>query len=119
VVPYEEAKKCEAMRETGDSWDEPLEFFRQGVININFKDNLVGYTAGDTVNGTIDIVLHERIDVKDLVLEFVGLERSFLCLNNVVEPMKMHRDSREIIRLACLVKTFSTELEKGHYSYAF
>jgi len=84
VVPYDQAKKCEAMKETGDTWDEPLEFFRQGVININFKENVIGYTAGDTVNGTIDLVLNNKIVVEDLIIEFVGEERSFLLLDRSV-----------------------------------
>jgi hypothetical protein len=84
VVPYDQAKKCEAMKEIGDTWDEPLEFFRQGVININFKENVIGYTAGDTVNGTIDLVLNNKIVVEDLIIEFVGEERSFLLLDRSV-----------------------------------
>lgn len=53
------------------------------MININFKENLIGFTAGDTVNGTVDIVLNDKIAVKDMILEFVGYERSFLCLDAV------------------------------------
>lgn len=85
VVPYDQAKKCEAMKETGNAWDDPLEFFRQGVININFKENMIGYTAGDTVNGTIDLILNNKIAVEDLIIEFVGEERSFLCLDTVTK----------------------------------
>ena len=44
---------------------------------------MIGYTAGDTVNGMVDIVLNDKIAVKDMILEFVGYERSFLCLNGV------------------------------------
>lgn len=52
------AKKCSPQglkRETGDNWDEPLPIFTEGSININFYNNIIGYTAGDCVSGTIDI----------------------------------------------------------------
>lgn len=47
------------MKESGERWDEPLPIFKQGTININFKDNLIGFTAGDVVNGSIDVELKE------------------------------------------------------------
>ena len=43
--------------ETGDRWDEPLPTFQDGAININFSNNIIGYTSGDLVNGSIDVVL--------------------------------------------------------------
>lgn len=45
------------MIETGDRWDEPLPKFTDGQININFTNNIIGYTSGDLVNGSIDVVL--------------------------------------------------------------
>ena len=43
--------------ETGDQWDEPLDCFTNGCININFYNNVIGYTSGDTIAGTVDICL--------------------------------------------------------------
>ena len=65
-------------KEIGDKWDEPLHIFFQGVININFKENMIGYTAGDKLTGTIDIEINENLTVDDLILEFVGQERTFI-----------------------------------------
>jgi|DEB19_MinimDraft_2_1074335.scaffolds.fasta_scaffold409111_1 hypothetical protein len=66
------------IKECGDKWDESLSVFDKGSININFYNNMIGYTAGDCVSGTIDIELLEHIPAEQLVIEFVGLERSFL-----------------------------------------
>ena len=65
-------------KETGDNWDEPLTVFDKGKICINLFNNVVGYTAGDIVSGTLDIWLSEHQPFELLILEFVGLERSFL-----------------------------------------
>ena len=55
-VKFEDARQCKPnKKEIGDKWDEPLHIFFQGVININFKENMIGYTAGDKLTGTIDI----------------------------------------------------------------
>ncbi len=44
--------------ETGDRWDEPLDYFTFfGSININFYNNVIGYTSGETISGTVDICL--------------------------------------------------------------
>jgi hypothetical protein len=43
--------------ENGDQWDEILDVFAEGTMNINFYNNMIGYTAGDCVSGTIDIFL--------------------------------------------------------------
>lgn len=52
--------------------------FDKGKISINLFNNVVGYTAGDIVSGTLDIWLSEHQPFELLILEFVGLERSFL-----------------------------------------
>lgn len=57
------------------AWDHDRPVFTQGSIQINFYNNVVGYTAGDCVSGTIDIQLTSQILFNDLTLEFVGLER--------------------------------------------
>lgn len=87
--------------------------FSKGAININFKDNIIGYTAGDTVLGTIDVVLDETMLFKDLIIEFVGVERCFLISDS--NPQPFHRDVKEIVRLSALVKTFDGELKAGQH----
>jgi len=44
--------------EVGDKWDEILDVFDTGVMNINFYNNMIGYTAGDCISGTIDFMLN-------------------------------------------------------------
>jgi len=48
--------------ETGEKWDEILDNFQTGQININFYNNIVGYTPGECISGTIDIELKEAIN---------------------------------------------------------
>jgi len=64
--------------DTGVFWDEPLPKYLGGTINMNFYDNVLGYRAGDTISGTIDIEIGEKFDATELVVEFVGVERSHL-----------------------------------------
>ena len=67
------------VKETGHDWDEPLAKFNTGTINVNFYNNVIGYEAGASLSGTIDIDLRDNFpQFEELVLEFVGLERSFL-----------------------------------------
>lgn len=42
-------------------WDEHLDLFKTGSINLNFYQNKVGYYAGECVSGTIDVELKEPI----------------------------------------------------------
>ena len=84
VVPT----KCSPqIKESGEKWDEPLTKAEHCKLHINFYNNLVGYTAGDCVSGTIDIVLEHYIAVEDLILEFVGLERCFLVSPLATTPL--------------------------------
>ena len=92
--------------ETGEKWDEVLDLFKTGSININFYNNVVGYTAGECVSGTIDIVITEALNCQNLTLEFVGTERCNLSLDGVIKPMEYHRDAKEILRLVCMVVEF-------------
>ena len=48
--------------EKGEIWDEVLDVFKAGSININFYNNVIGYTAGECVSGTIDIFLTEAVN---------------------------------------------------------
>ena len=36
-------------------WDEPLDLYTDGAININLYNNVLGYISGSTISGTIDI----------------------------------------------------------------
>ena len=105
--------------ETGDKWDEVLDLFKTGSININFYNNVIGYSAGECVSGTIDIVLTEALNCQNLTLEFVGLERCNLSLDGIIKPMEYHRDAKEILRLVCMVVEFQSPVQPGHYSYPF
>jgi len=92
--------------EKGDTWDEILDIFKTGSININFYNNVIGYIAGECVSGTIDIVLTEALNCQSLTLEFVGTERCNLSQDGVIKQMEYHRDSKEIVKLVCLIAEF-------------
>ena len=78
-ILVEGARSCVPMgKETGERWDETLECSAKAKIEINFKDNMIGHTTGDTIQGTIDIVLEEEMKFNELIVEFVGLERCHL-----------------------------------------
>ena len=85
--------------ESGDHWDEVLDTFAEGAVNINFYNNMIGYTAGDCISGTVDVFLQQPIDVIGLEIDFVGVERSHLNLSGVIKPSLIHRETKEIIRL--------------------
>lgn len=82
-------------------------------MNINFYNNMIGYTAGDCVSGTIDIFLQQPIDVVGLEVDFVGVERSHLSLSGVIKPNIIHREVKEIIRLKANVQEFQAMLGRG------
>ncbi len=54
--------------ETGLTWDESLPNYQQGRININFYNNIVGYTAGDCVSGTVDVEIDNEFDANIVTL---------------------------------------------------
>ena len=91
--------------------------FAQGTINVNFKDNMIGFTAGDCVHGSVDVVLKDPIKINDLVLEFVGLERCHLPALPITNPYKY--GAKEIICMRVLVQSFTAQLEAGHYTFPF
>ncbi len=60
--PLGRPQKCLATDlETGKQWDECLPKFTEGAININFYNNVISYTSGDCISGTIDIDLQADI----------------------------------------------------------
>lgn len=87
---------------------------------MNFYNNVIGYTAGDCVSGTIDICLAQHFDFEELVIEFVGLERSFLDPHHVSGLQPFHRDAKEIIHLRQVVRVFTGYgIDPGQYAYPF
>jgi hypothetical protein len=98
--------------DSGYHWDGHLELFQTGVININFYENLLGFTAGDCISGTVDIVLFEAHMFTKLVIEFVGKERQHTTKTG-------ERKNEEIIRFTALVSEFCEEFQPGQYSYPF
>lgn len=113
-------QQCLKRSESGDRWDSCLDLFSEGQIFINLYDNIVSYTAGETVSGTIDIGLTEAISCQRLTLQFIGQERSHLSLDQVVQPLPFHRDTREIVQLAqTVVEFYDSKLDKGQYQYTF
>lgn len=90
-------------------------------MNINFYENVVGYTAGDQIAGTIDLVIKEPFDAKDLTIAFVGVERSHLDTSQVLFPEHYHRESKTVIEMKSTVAVFDekTQLQPGQYTYYF
>ena len=70
--------KAKKREDTGVFWDEPLDLYLKGTINVNFYNNIGGYYAGDTISGTIDVEIGEYFEAQDLVIEFKGVERSHM-----------------------------------------
>lgn len=93
-------------RDTGVFWDECLEIYRNGTININLYNNQLGYMAGETISGTVDIEISTPFDSTDLVIEFCGVERGHLNTENVVSIKNYHREVKEIISMKQIVVQF-------------
>ena len=52
--------------DTGVFWDEPLDLYIGGTINVNCYNNVLGFHAGDTIAGTIDIEIGEVFEATQL-----------------------------------------------------
>jgi hypothetical protein len=66
---------------------------------------VVGYTAGDTLAGTVDVVIVEPFRSTELVLSFVGQERVHMDMG--MKPVKdFHRETKEIVRLNLKMASF-------------
>ena len=86
--------------DTGVFWDEPLDLFLKGTINVNFYENIQGYYAGETITGTIDVEIGEYFEAKDLVIEFRGIERSHMDVNSTTTNLEnFHREVKEIVSM--------------------
>ncbi len=44
-----------ARHDAGIFWDEALEIYKNGTININLYNNVLSFNAGDQISGTLDI----------------------------------------------------------------
>ena len=93
-------------RDTGMFWDESLDRYREGAININLYENVLGFHAGDPISGTIDIEIGQVFEASDLVIEFHGVERSHLSHDGVVTVKDFHRECKEIISMKQIVVQF-------------
>ena len=52
--------------------------YLEGTININLYNNVLGFNAGETISGTVDIEIGKPFEATDLVIEFKGVERSHM-----------------------------------------
>ena len=85
-------------------WDDKLDLFLDGAININLYNNVVGFNAGDTISGTIDIEISKAFDAMDLVIEFKGVERSHLAIDPLKDELKpYHREAKELISMKQII----------------
>ena len=107
--------------ETGLFWDENLDMYTGGAININLYENTVGYYAGQTISGSIDVEIADKFAASELTVEFVGFERSHLDDSGVLAPLDFHRETLETVSIKTVVAKFddSSQLYPGQYTYSF
>ena len=107
--------------ESGNFWDEPLDIYAGGSLNINTYENMIGFTAGEEIAGTVDIQINDPFPAKQLTISFVGVERSHLDASDVLQPLEYHREAKTVIELKSVLATFdeSTQLAPGQYTYYF
>lgn len=108
-------------QESGNFWDEPLDLYKGGIININCYENVIGYEQGECISGTVDIQINEPFPAKDLIISFVGIERSHLDASHTEEPLDFHRENIEVIHVTSTLDTFdeNNQLPPGQYTYYF
>jgi hypothetical protein len=67
---------------------------------------VTGYTAGDAIAGTVDVVIVEPFRSTDLVLSFVGQERVHMEMG--LKTVKdFHREFKEIVKLTVKMASFN------------
>ena len=93
------------IQETGATWDEALPSYQGGKININFYKNIIGYTAGGFVNGTVDIVIEEKFEATNLELQFVGEERVYM-ETEVRAVKEWNRETKEILKMSIIMAEY-------------
>ena len=109
------------IQESGMYWDENLDMNMGGAVNINLYDNTVGYYAGQTIAGSIDIEMLKPFKASELTVELVGMERGHLDASGVLAPLDWHRETHETVSMKTTVATFdeNTQLGPGQYTYSF
>ncbi len=75
--------------DAGIFWDEALQIYHSGTINVNLYNNVLGFHAGDQISGTIDIEIGTEFEAVDLVVELKGVERSHLVTESHI-PIQDH-----------------------------
>lgn len=105
--------------DTGLFWDEPLDLYLDGTININLYNNVTGYMSGDAISGTIDIEIGQPFDATNLIIEFKGVERCHMGGDSALELEEFHREVKEIISMKQVLVQFAPGeiLQPGQYSY--
>lgn len=86
-------------QDTGLFWDEPLDLYLEGTININLYNNVLGFMSGDTISGTVDIEIGRPFEAQNLLLEFNGVERCHIGCDSAIEVDDFHREVKEIISM--------------------
>ena len=94
------------IHESGMYWDENLDMTTGAVLNINLYDNTVGYYAGQTIAGSIDIEVLRPFKASELTVELVGMERGHLDASGVLAPLDWHREAHETVAIKTQVATF-------------
>mmetsp|Transcript_38493 Transcript_38493/g.50463 ORF Transcript_38493/g.50463 Transcript_38493/m.50463 type:complete len:165 (+) Transcript_38493:100-594(+) len=96
--------------------------YLDGAVNINLYNNVLGFAAGETIAGTIDVEIGKPFEAVDLVVEFKGVERSHITFDDAQTELKpYHREAKELISMKQIIVQFpeGQRLEPGQYSYAF
>lgn len=102
-ISLRKASSLTVKRDTGIFWDEHLEMYLDGAININLFNNVLGFNAGDTISGTVDIEIGKPFDAVDLVVQFTGVERSHLSIDGPTTLKDFHREVKEIISMKQII----------------
>lgn len=107
--------------ESGNFWDEPLDIYRGGIMNINTYENMIGFTAGDDIAGTVDIQINEPFEAKQLTISFMGVERSHLDATQTLEPLDYQRESKTVVEMTSVLADFekTKQLAPGQYTFYF
>ena len=109
------------MQGTGLFWDEPLDLYVGGTINLNLYNNVLGFISGETISGTVDIEIGEPFEATNLLLEFKGVERCHMGGDGIIEIEDFHREVKEVISMKQVIVQFQPgeTLQEGQYSYPF
>jgi hypothetical protein len=91
--------------------------FTSGSVEIKTDHNL--YYAGETINGTVRLVLTQPFPDSSFIIQFKGVEKARIVSNKTRNPVQVN-DKQILIARQIVIK--SPEAEKfpvGEYSYPF